>query len=163
MACNDEKDGNDPRAALHTRRWVLFQMLAVASAGWGCGRLRKPEQKVVDLQIGSDGDFLAFKPTMLTCPAGALVHLTFHHRGKIISARHNWVLTYPGKLDALVKDALDKDGVLAPGDPLVIAATPLCDKGQTVTIQFVAPKPGDYPFVCSTHPEDMQGVLHVTK
>jgi len=23
--------------------------------------------------------------------------------------------------------------------------------------------PGDYPFLCSTHPEDMRGVLHVTE
>jgi azurin len=117
----------------------------------------------VDLHIATDGDFLTFRPDTLTCPAGALVHLTFHHAGKIISARHDWVLTYPGKLDALVKDALDKDGILLQGDPLVIASTPLCDKGETVTTQFVAPKPGDYPFLCTTHPEDMQGTLHVAK
>lgn len=149
--------------ALFTRRWLLFQVFTVVSAGLGCSRPGKPEHKVVDLRIESDGDFLTFRPDTLTCPTGALVHLAFHHAGKIISARHNWVLTYPGKLDALVKDALATDGVLVPGDPLVIAATPLCDKGETVTTQFVAPKPGDYPFVCSTHPEDMQGVLHITK
>ena len=73
------------------------------------------------------------------------------------------MLTYPGQLEALTKEALDDDGILPKDDPLVIAATPLCDKGETVTTQFIAPLPGDYPFLCSTHPEDMRGILHVTK
>ncbi len=154
---------SNPRGERLGRRWLLFEMLALVSIALGCGSRPKPVQKVVDLYIQSDGDFLAFRPDTLTCPTGALVRLTFHHAGKIISARHDWVLTYPGKLDALVKDALNKDGILSKDDPLVIAATPLCDKGETVTTQFVAPKPGDYPFLCATHPEDMQGILHVTK
>ena len=58
---------------------------------------------------------------------------------------------------------MDNDGVLSKDDPRVIAATPLCDKGGTVMVQFIAPPPGDYPFLCSTHPEDMRGILHVTK
>jgi len=156
-------DVNSPCGAHLARREFLIAIFALLSSLLGCGQRPKSEQRVVDLFIESDGDFLTFRPDTLTCPTGALVRLTFHHAGKIISARHDWVLTYPGKLDALVKDALDKDGVLLQNDPLVIAATPLCDKGQTVTTQFVAPKPGDYPFLCSTHPEDMQGILHITK
>ena len=72
------------------------------------------------------------------------------------------MLTFPGKLDALTKETGPRRHP-AEGDPRVIAATPLCDKGKTVMVQFVAPPPGDYPFVCSTHPEDMRGVLHVTR
>ena len=129
----------------------------------GCGRRPKPEQQVVDLYIASDGDFLAFRPDTLTCPTGALVRLTFHHAGEVLSARHNWVLVYPGELEAVSKDSLENDGILSKDDPRVIATTPLCDKGETVTTQFIAPPPGDYPFLCSTHPEDMRGILHVTK
>ena len=55
------------------------------------------------------------------------------------------------------------DGILSEDDRRVIAATALCDKGETVMIQFIAPPPGNYPFLCSTHPEDMRGTLHVTK
>ncbi len=137
--------------------------LALPIDPFGMCRTAAPEQQVVDLSVESDGDFMAFQPDTLTCPTGALVHLKFHHAGKIISARHNWVLTYPGQLEALTKEALDDDGILPKDDPLVIAATPLCDKGETVTTQLVAPPPGDYPFLCSTHPEDMRGILHVTK
>ena len=115
------------------------------------------------MHIESDGDFLAFRPDTLTCPTGAIIRLTFHHAGKILSARHDWVLVYPDKLEALTKDVLANDGILLPNDPRVITATPLCDKGESVNTQFIAPPPGDYPFLCSTHAEDMRGVLHVTK
>lgn len=145
------------------RRRLLFTMVALLSNLLGCGRKREAEQKVVDLYIASDGDFLEFRPDTLTCRAGATVRLTFHHAGRILTTRHNWVLTYPAQLEALTKETEDDDGILPKGDPRVIAATPLCDKGMTVMVQFVAPPPGDYPFVCSTHPEDMRGILHVTK
>jgi len=137
-------------------------MLALVWILSGCGRRPASERRVVDLYIGSDGDFLAFQPDSLTCPTGALVHLTFHHAGRFVSARHNWVLTYPDKMEALSKDFLD-DGILSNDDPRVIAASPMCDKGGTVMVQFIAPPPGDYPFLCSTHPEDMRGMLHVTR
>ena len=156
------RGGPISRSAPLARRRLLFPMLALLLILLGCGRKPKSEQQVVDLYIESDGDFLAFRPDTLTCATGALVRLTFHHAGKILSARHDWVLTYPGRLEALTKDSLDHDGVLSKDDPLIIAMTPLCDKGETVMVEFIAPRPGDYPFVCSTHPEDMSGILHVT-
>jgi len=144
------------------RRRLLFAIPALSLTLLGCGRRPKPEQQVIDLYIESDGDFLGFQPDTLTCPTGALVRLTFHHAGRILTTRHDWVLTYPGQLEALTKDILKNNGVLSKDDPRVIVATPLCDKGERVMTQFVAPRPGDYPFLCSTHPEDMRGILHVT-
>ena len=156
-------NSNLARGASRGPRQLLFGTLALLSILVGCSRKSKSEQKVVELSIGSDGDLIAYLPDTLTCPAGALVRLTFHHRGKFVSARHDWMLTYPDKLDALSKQLLDSDGVFAKDDPRIIAFTPLADKGGTVMTEFVAPKPGDYPFLCSTHPEDMRGILHVTK
>ena len=129
----------------------------------GCGRRTKSEPKVVDLYIQSDGDLIAFKSETLTCPTGALVRLTFHPAGRCVCARHNWVLTYPAQFEKLSQEFLDNDGIPSNGDPRIIAATPRCDKGGTVMTQFTAPPPGDYPYLCSTHPEDMRGILHVTK
>jgi plastocyanin len=154
---------NGPRSAPLARRRLLFGMPALLLILLGCGRRPKSEQQVVDLYIESDGDFLAFRPDTLTCPSGALVRLTFHHKGRFLSARHNWVLLYPGQTEALSKDALENDGIISKDDPRVIVATPICDKGGTVMTQFIAPPPGDYPFLCSTHAEDMRGILHVTK
>lgn len=146
-----------------SRRQFLAVTLTLAALLSGCSREKKPAQKMVELYIESDGDFLAFRPDELTCPTGALVRVTFHHAGKILSARHNWMLVYPAALEPLTQAALANDGIIAKDDPRVIAATDICDKGQSVTTQFVAPAPGDYPFLCSTHPEDMRGILHVTK
>jgi len=146
-------------------RRTLLQCLAAPLAAWGCGRKRPPEARQVDLFIASDGDFLAFKPDNLTCPSGARVRLTFHHGGKFLSARHNWVLVHPGQMEAVDKDVDDNEGIVAKDDKRVIASTPMCDKGVTVMTQFTAPAPGDYPFFCSTpgHGECMNGVLHVIR
>ncbi len=147
-----------------SRRRLLLGCLAVPLAAVQCTRRQPPEQRVVDLSIESDGDFLAFRPETLTCPNGALVTLTFHHRGKFLSARHNWVLVQPGQLEAVDKDVEHNEGIIPKDDPRVIAWTPMCDKGGMVMTRFTAPAPGDYPFFCSTpgHGECMQGVLHVT-
>src|SRR5271169_2943224 len=116
---------NGPHGALLARRRSLLATLALVLLALGCGRRVKSEQQVVDLRIESDGDFLAFRPDTLTCPAGALVRLTFHHTGRFISARHDWVLTHPDQLEALSKDCLENDALLPKNDPRVIAATPL--------------------------------------
>jgi len=149
-----------------SRRTLLIGCLAVPLSVIQCSRRQTPapEQRVVDLSIESDGDFLAFRPDELTCPGGALVTLTFHHRGKYLSARHNWVLVRPGQLEAVDKSVEHNEGIIPKDDPRVIAWTPMCDKGGMVMTRFTAPAPGDYPFFCSTpgHGECMQGVLHVT-
>ena len=148
-----------------SRRTLLIGCLAVPLSVIRCSRRPTPDEpRVVDLSIESDGDFLAFRPDELTCPGGALVTLTFHHRGKFLSARHNWVLVRPGQLEPVDKDVEHNEGIIPRDDPRVIAWTPMCDKGGMVMTRFTAPAPGDYPFFCSTpgHGECMQGVLHVT-
>jgi azurin len=150
-------------AALSRRR-LLLGTLTLPWAFLGCARQPKSEQQVVDLFIESDGDFLAFRPDTLTCPAGARVRLTFHHTGQFLSALHNWVLVCPHQMEAVDKDAEKTDGIVAQDDPRVIAAVAMCGKGETVMTEFTAPAPGDYPFFCSTpgHAVDMNGILHVT-
>ena len=148
-----------------SRRRLLRRLLTVPVMVAGCGRERTREQPVVDLFIESDGDFLAFSPDSLTCPSGARVRLTFHHGGKFLSARHNWVLVQPGQMEAVDKDVEHNEGIVPNDDTRVIADTPMCDKGVTVMTEFTAPAPGDYPFFCSTpgHGECMNGILHVTR
>ena len=147
-----------------SRRALLAGCVAVPLSVIQCTRRQPSEQRLADLSIESDGDFLAFRPDELTCPSGALVTLTFHHRGKYLSARHNWVLVYAGQLEAVDKSVEHNEGIIPKDDPRVIAWTPMCDKGGMVMARFTAPARGDYPFFCSTpgHGECMQGVLHVT-
>lgn len=156
---------NDKRARsipiLLSRRGFVFVSLFAPLASRGQTR------PTVDLYIESDGDFLAFKPTDLNCPAGAHVELTFHHAGQRIQQQHDWVLLQPGTADAFMEAVLEAgeaNGWMPPNDPRVIAATPQIGPGESVTIEFTAPSPGDYPFVCTFagHGDVMRGVLHVT-
>jgi azurin len=146
-----------------SRRRLLLGSLALPFAISGCGRRLTSDPRVVELFIESDGDFLAFRPDELTCRTGAMVHLTFHHSGKFLSALHNWVLVMPDQMETVDKDAEKTDGEISPTDPRVVAWVPMCGKGETVMTQFIAPAPGDYPFFCSTpgHAVDMNGILHV--
>ncbi len=121
----------------------------------------------IELNISTDGDLLAFKPAELSCPAGAHIRLFFHHTGKYISTEHNWMLILPHTFDAVTEAAAAAGAErswVPPNDKRVLAATPLCGKGQTVMVEFVAPAAGDYPFICSFpgHAASMWGVLHVT-
>ena len=125
------------------------------------------QSREVSLTIATDGDLLAFKPVELTCATGSLVHLTFFHRGKYINQEHDWVLTVPGAADAVAQAVLaagEGGGYLPHGDRRVIAATKMCNKGEHVSVQFIAPAPGDYPFICTYpgHAAFMHGTLHVT-
>jgi len=121
----------------------------------------------VSLAIATDGDLLAFKPTELTCTTESLVHLTLFHTGKYITQEHDWVLTAPGAADAVAQSLLaagDAGGYVPHGDRRVIAATKMCNKGEHVRVDFIAPAPGAYPFICTYpgHAAFMRGTLRVT-
>ena len=78
------------------------------------------------------------------------------------------MLVKPGAAHAVDMDgtaAGEESNWLKKDDPRVVAATPLIPKGASVTIEFTAPVPGDYPYICTTpgHAEDMHGILHVTR
>ena len=94
------------------------------------------------------------------------MRLTFFHTGKYINQDHDWVLTLPGASAAVAQAGLqagESSGYLPRGDQRVLAA-PLCGKGKHVSVEFIAPAAGDYPFMCSYagHDEFMRGLLHVT-
>jgi azurin len=150
-----------------TRRSMLVVAIAMPVGYLFQTTFAATARKKVNLSISTDGDLLAFKPDRLSCPAGAYVHLTFHHMGKYVSQDHDWVLTRPGTADAVARAALESDekgGWDRAKDPRILAATPLCSKGHSVSVDFIAPAPGDYPFLCTTpgHGAVMHGVLHVT-
>ncbi len=150
------------------RRREILATVLMAPVGFVCYRVVAATGSTpdVELSIATDGDLLVFKPTELTCPTGTHVRLTFFHSGKYIRQEHDWVLTIPGAATAVAKagvQAGESAGYLAPGDRRVLAATPLCGKGERVSVEFIAPAPGDYPFMCSYPGHDMfmHGILHV--
>ena len=93
--------------------------------------------EVVEITVGTDtGTANEFDPVEISVPAGATVRLTFENRSD--SVPHN--LTF--------------------GEPINVATATTVQPGESETIEFTAPDPGDYTFVCTLHP-GMEGTLVV--
>ncbi|MGQ0536843.1 MAG: cupredoxin domain-containing protein [Methanobacteriota archaeon] len=84
-----------------------------------------------------------FDPAALEAPAGALVTLTFANEDPAAAlVQHNWVL----------------DGVAG-------AETDAIAQGESASVEFTAPAPGEYAFYCSVgdhRGRGMEGVLTVS-
>lgn len=76
-------------------------------------------------------------PEAAEAPTGAQVALTFQN---LSQAPHN--LTF--------------------SDPIEAATQTIVAPGASETLEFAAPAPGDYAFVCTLHP-GMDGVLTITE
>lgn len=110
---------------------------------------------------------MAFDKTILTVTAGTQVSLVFKNPDEMV---HNLVIGKPGSSakigQAADKMAGDKDGYeknFVPRLPEVLYATPLVGAGGTYQLDFKAPAPGEYPFLCTFpgHWQIMNGVLKV--
>ncbi|MEC8424935.1 MAG: plastocyanin/azurin family copper-binding protein [Myxococcota bacterium] len=99
---------------------------------------------------------------------GTKVQIELKHIGSMDKAvmGHNLVVLTPGTdpmaWSGTVLTAVDTDFV-PPGDKAVVAATKLLGGGESDTISFEVPGPGEYPFLCSFpgHVGMMKGVLVV--
>jgi plastocyanin len=100
------------------------------------GASASPAGNATPLTIGTrTGSELEFEPDEVSVPAGAPVAVTFENRA---SLPHN--LTF--------------------GAPINVATAPVVDPGASETIEFDAPAPGDYTFMCTIHP-GMEGTLTI--
>jgi plastocyanin len=87
-----------------------------------------PSGEGVQITIGTDtGTELKFDPAELTVQAGADVRVTFENRA---SVPHN--LTFQA--------------------PISVATETVVAPGTSETVEFTAPAPGEYAFVCTLHP-----------
>lgn len=103
----------------------------------------------------SGNDLMKFDKTELRVEAGKKVKLTLRHTGKLDKnvMGHNFVLLKHG-VDLMafgIKAASAKDTGYIPADGKddVIAYTKLIGGGETVVVEFDAPEPGEYEFLCS--------------
>lgn len=108
-----------------------------ASPGGSSAASQPPESGDAEITIGTDeGQELLFVPDTAQAPTGAQITLTFQN---VSQAPHNLFFD----------------------DPIEAATQTIVDPGASETIEFTAPEPGDYTFVCTLHP-GMDGVLTVT-
>jgi plastocyanin len=95
-----------------------------------------PSGEPVEITVGTDtGAELKFDPAEVTIRAGTAVRATFENRS---SVPHN--LTFQA--------------------PINVATATVVEPGSSETVEFKAPDPGEYAFVCTLHP-GMGGTLVV--
>lgn len=119
------------------------------------------------IEIGSDGENLAFDKTALTATAGQQVTVRFINNSAV--QQHNWVLVQGGEAEAAaVANAGLTAGAAAeylPADKAnVLAHTAVLNGGETGEVTFTAPAAGSYLFICTVpgHYPLMQGTLTVS-
>lgn len=116
--------------------------------------------RIEELTIMVPGDEMKFDRDTLRCHAGSTVKLTLINRSTLPTMKHN-VILYDMQGQPRQK-ALDYVGELAfkageaagyvPQLPGLLAHTPMSEPGQTVTVEFRAPAPGEYLFLCTYQP-----------
>ena len=122
----------------------------------------------LEMETATGSDDFHFVPETLSAPAGSTIKLVFNNRtDPDDEIGHNWVLVKPGQEASVLENGIkagdDRDW-LDVDDPDIIAATRLIEGKQRDRIDFDAPPPGTYVFVC-TFPEHyaggMQGTLTI--
>ena len=95
-----------------------------------------PSGETVEITVGTDtGAELKFDPAQVTIRAGTTARVTFENRA---SVPHN--LTFQA--------------------PIGVATATVVEPGSSETVEFKAPDPGEYAFVCTLH-QGMGGTLVV--
>ncbi|WP_276495927.1 plastocyanin/azurin family copper-binding protein [Pontibacter litorisediminis] len=162
-SCNTPDAEGDPEATRNLKD------TATAASAPLVEKRDTTKQEVQELELhalGNTLDEIRYAQDTLHADAGALVRLKFVNEGVDMPMVHNVVFTAPGKYKqvALAGASLGPSGNYVPQSEAVIAASPMALPGQTVEVEFTAPKePGLYDFVCTYpgHWEKMNGVLVV--
>lgn len=110
------------------------------------------DSAVADVTIEGN-DQMKFNKDEIRVKAGQTVRLTLKHVGQMDIAvmGHNWVLLVPGTdVNKFGADAVDaEDHIPAGYEDAIIAHTKMLGGGESDTIEFQAPEPGTYDFICS--------------
>ena len=124
--------------------------------GFKYNRTKQEEKAAVnpnEVVLVSD-DLMKFNKTEIRVKAGQKVKLTLKHSGKLDKKimGHNFVLLTQGTdlVDFATAAATARDNEYIPeGTTAVIANTKMLGGGEADTIEFDAPAPGTYEFLCS--------------
>lgn len=152
---------------ISARAMVVSVMLFGAMALAACGGGASSGAANGAIEIGTDGENLAYNNVALTAKAGEKVSVTFKNNSTAQS--HNFILVNGGDdvataVDEAAAEAGDAAGYVPADGSTMIAHTALLAPGASETIEFTAPAAGTYTYIC-TYPGHygggMKGVLTV--
>lgn len=128
----------------------------------------KKEKEVVEITLIAKGETMteiAFEPKTLTIPANSRVKLTLKNESEADGMLHNFVLVELGSGQEIATAGIKagEENEFVPDDKRVIAYSEVSKMGETVTLEFDAPKAGSYHYICTYpgHYPNMIGRLNV--
>ncbi len=157
--------GKDGKTLYVTARTGFYSLdMQVAGAGFKDSS-RPPEGDTAEFTITCVKEKLIYDTKAFTVRQGQKVTLTFKNTDH---PQHNLFIVKPGAADKVAQMALllGAEGPAKkyrPDTDLILWGTDLLDHGETEVLEFTAPAPGDYPYVCTFpgHAILMRGVMHV--
>lgn len=122
----------------------------------------------LEITVTSD-DNMRFDVTQVEAKAGQKVRLTLKNEGKMPKEvmGHNWTLLVPGtdvnKYGQAAMGAKETDYQPVELKGQLVVSTKMLGPGESETIEFIAPAPGNYPFICTFpgHYGSMRGEMVV--
>lgn len=152
---------------MRTHLLSLLACFALTTSSFAADKAPTPVKLSIGTGTAKDKEAMVYTKDTLKVKASVPVVLTFKNNSKSKGMTHNWILTAPGKGDAVQTASISagpaKGWIADSADVLV--KSKLIDAGESEDVSFTSPKePGDYPYVC-TFPGHitMKGVLKVTK
>ncbi len=117
------------------------------------------------------GDNMQFDQKFIQVRKNQKIVLTLNHTGKMDKSvmGHNWVLLQAGsstmEFGEKAAAAKETDYIPASEESKIISHTSLIGGGESTTLTFQAPPPGEYPYLCSFpgHYGVMKGKLFVVE
>ncbi len=162
------------RNAANVVQQLWFNVEATTKGGVIAGEVEAKAQKsgvlsdtpeLTTIRVATIPERLMYDVKELTVKSGKKVKLTFANTDVM---PHNLLILKPGKADAVMNAAITmgakgfENGFIPEGGD-VIWHTKLLDHAKEEVIEFTAPAPGEYPYICSFpgHGIIMRGVLKV--
>lgn len=125
------------------------------------------EQKTEEFTVRAVGNTMAemkFDIPNITVEEGSKVKITLINEGSDPAMLHNIVFINYGSRKEIAMQAIESASTkYIPNNSNVIAGSDLANPGETVVLEFNAPKKGNYEFLCTYpgHAEMMRGYFFV--
>ncbi|MDQ3191375.1 MAG: plastocyanin/azurin family copper-binding protein [Bacteroidota bacterium] len=112
------------------------------------------KQETINLTIKTIGNTMsdiAFDPKEIVVPVNSKVKITLTNESQGEEMNHNIVFIKMGTGDEVAREglAIGAKKNYIPDNPNVIAGSEIALPGQTVQLQFNAPKAGSYHYICT--------------
>ena len=126
---------------------------------------QKPLEEFNIRALGNTMMDMEYDVTNITVKEGSRIRINLINEGVDIAMQHNILFVNFGKRKDVAAKSLKAGGDknYIPEDPNLIAASDMAKPGETVVLEFDAPKKGNYEFFCSYpgHSQKMRGYLFV--